>query len=55
MSAEIAHQIADKHLYVTLARKMRFRLHLSVESDCGIASRKLCGMMPYYEKKHSFS
>ena len=38
MSAELAHQKADKHLCVALARKVRIRLHPSTESICGFAS-----------------
>ena len=38
MSAELAHQKADKHLCVALARKVRIRQHPSMESICGIAS-----------------
>ena len=32
------HQKADKHLCVALHRKVRIRLHPSMESVCGIAS-----------------
>ena len=38
MSAELAHQKADKHLYVALHHKVRIRLHPSTESICGFAS-----------------
>ena len=38
MSAELAHQKADKHLCVALHRKVRIRLHPSTEPVCGIAS-----------------
>ena len=38
MSAELAHQKADKHLCVSLHRKLRIRLHPSMELICGIAS-----------------
>jgi len=41
MSAELAHQKADTHLYVALHRKVRIRLHPSMEPDCGIASNML--------------
>ena len=37
MSAELAHQKADKHLCVALHRKLRIRLHPSTEPNCGIA------------------
>ena len=37
MSAELAHQKADKHLCVALHRKVRIRLHPSMESICGFA------------------
>jgi len=40
MSAELAHQKADKHLCVALARKVRIRLHPSMELICDIASNK---------------
>ena len=39
MSAELAHQKADMHLYVALHRKVRIRLHPSIEHNCGIASK----------------
>jgi len=39
MSAELAHQEADKHLCVELHRKVRIRLRPSMEHNCGIASR----------------
>ena len=35
MSAELAHQKADKHLCVALHRKVRIRLHPTIELDCG--------------------
>ena len=38
MSAELALQKADTHLCVELHRKVRIRLHPSMESICGIAS-----------------
>ena len=38
MSAELAHQKADKHLCVALHRKVRIRLHPSTASMYGIAS-----------------
>ena len=38
MPAELAHQKADKHFCVALHRKVRIRLHPSMESICGIAS-----------------
>jgi hypothetical protein len=41
MSAELAHQKADKHFCVALARKVRKRLHPSTEPICGIASNIL--------------
>ena len=40
MSAELAHQKAGKHLCVALHRKVRIRLHPSMESVCGIASNR---------------
>ena len=36
MSAELAHQKADKHLCVALHRKLRIRLPPSMEPDCKI-------------------
>ena len=54
MSAELAYQKADKHLCVALHRKLRIRLHPSVESDCGIGKRNLCEMFPYHEKRQAF-
>ena len=39
MSAELAHQKADEHLCVALHRKLRIRLHPSIEHNCGTASR----------------
>ena len=39
MSAELAHQKADKHLCVTHHRKVRIRLHPSKEPVCGIAKK----------------
>ena len=36
MSAELAHQKADKHLCVELHRKVRIRLHPSAVFVCGI-------------------
>ena len=38
MSAELAHQKADKHLCVALHRKVRIRLHPSIETNCGITN-----------------
>ena len=38
MSAELAHQKADMHLYVALHRKVRIRLHPSIETNCGITN-----------------
>ncbi len=38
MSAELAHQRANKHLCVVVHRKVRIRLHPSTEPNCGIAS-----------------
>ena len=38
MSAELAHQKADMHLYVALHRKVRIRLHPSIDTNCGIAN-----------------
>jgi len=38
MSAELAHQKADKHLCVALHRKVRIRLHPSIETNCGMAN-----------------
>ena len=40
MSAELAHQKADKHLYVALHRKVRIRLHPFREPVCGIHKQK---------------
>ena len=40
MSAELAHQKSGKHLCVALHRKLRIRLHPSIEAVCGIASNK---------------
>ena len=54
MSAELAHQKADKHLFVALHRKVRIRLHPSTEPNCGIASKNLCVMTPYQEKRSLF-
>ena len=50
MPAELALQKADTHLCVALVRKVRIRLHPSMESDCGIGNRNLCGILPYQEK-----
>ena len=38
MSVELAHQKADMHLYVALHRKVRIRLHPSIDTNCGIAN-----------------
>ena len=38
MSVELAHQKADKHFCVALHRKVRIRLHPSIETNCGIAN-----------------
>jgi len=38
MSAELAHQKAGKHLCVAHHRKVRIRLHPSIETNCGIAN-----------------
>ena len=38
MPAELAHQKADMHLYVALHRKVRIRLHPSIETNCGITN-----------------
>ena len=38
MSAELAHQKADMHLYVALHIKVRIRLHPSIETNCGITN-----------------
>jgi len=38
MSAELAYQKADKHLCVALHRKVRIRLHPSIDTNCGIAN-----------------
>ena len=35
MSAELAHQKADKHLYMALHRKLRIRLHPSMALQAG--------------------
>ena len=51
MSAELAHQKADKHLCVALRHKVRIRLHPSKEPVCGIASKNLCRMLPCQENK----
>ena len=40
MPAELAHQKADKHLCVALARKVRIRLRPSIEHNCGIRLQK---------------
>jgi hypothetical protein len=40
MSAELAHQKADKHLCVVLRHKVRIRLHPSIEPDSGIRLQK---------------
>ena len=37
MSVELAHQKADKHLCVAHHRKLRIRLHPSMESSCRIS------------------
>jgi hypothetical protein len=50
MSAVLAHQKADKHLCVALHRKVRIRLHPTIETNCGIGNRNLCGILPYQEK-----
>ena len=52
MSAELAHQKADKHFCVALHRKVRIRLHPSMAPDCGIASNRgvgypYCGINPH--------
>ena len=39
MSAELARQKADEHLCVAFYRKVRIRLHPSIEHNCGTASR----------------
>ena len=39
MSAELAHHKANKHLCVVVHRKVRIRLHPSMESICSIASK----------------
>lgn len=54
MSAELAHQRADKHLCVALRHKVRIRLHPSTEPNWGIGNRNLCGMFPYQEKRQLF-
>ena len=38
MFVELAHQKADKHLCVALHRKVRIRLHPSMEPACRIVS-----------------
>jgi len=38
MSAELAHQKADMHFCVALHRKVRIRLHPSIETNCGITN-----------------
>ena len=38
MSVELAHQKTDMHLYVALHRKVRIRLHPSIDTNCGIAN-----------------
>lgn len=40
MSAELAHQKADKHLCVAFHRKVRIRLHPYKEHICGIHKQK---------------
>ena len=40
MSAELAHQKADKHLCVALHHKERIRLPPSTGTVCGIASKR---------------
>ena len=46
MSVELAHQKADKHLYVALHHKVRIRLHPSTESICGLC-RHVNKLMAY--------
>ena len=38
MPAELAHQKTDKHLCVAFHRKVRIRLHPSIETNCGITN-----------------
>ena len=40
MSAELAHQKADKHLCVALRHKVRIRLHPSMGTVCGMAGKR---------------
>ncbi len=54
MSAELAYQKADKHLCVELHRKVRIRLHPSMESNWGIGNRNLCGLLSYQEERPLF-
>ena len=54
MPAELALQKADTHLCVALVRKVRIRLHPSMESNWGIGNRNLCRMFPYQEKRLFF-
>ena len=54
MSAELAHQKADKHLCVALRHKVRIRLHPSMESNWGIGNRNLCGLLSYQEERPLF-
>ena len=51
MPAELALQKADTHLCVALVRKVRIRLHPSMEPVCGIGNKNLCGILPYKEKR----
>ena len=48
MSAELAHQKADKHLYVALHHKVRIRLHPSMALQA-----KICAEYCYTKGKDS--
>ena len=54
MPAELALQKADTHLCVALVRKVRIRLHPSMESNWGIGNRNLCGLLSYQEERPLF-
>ena len=51
MSAELAHQKADKHLFVALHRKVRIRLHPSMALQAEIFA-EYCHIK---RKDHTFS
>ena len=54
MPAELALQKADTHLCVALVRKVRKRLHPSMEPNWGIGNRNLCGLLSYQEERPLF-